>query len=71
MRRSYALQTRATEQEARALDMIATHQNLSPSAALRWLIHEECQRCGMPIGLVNFYRELPDPVSPEVSNGQS
>jgi antitoxin component of RelBE/YafQ-DinJ toxin-antitoxin module len=67
--KNYSIGARVDEKEYRALSMIAAHQNLSPSAALRWLIHQECERRGMPPGLVQFYDKLPALVSLEVPHG--
>jgi len=70
MKRNFSVHARTTEKEYRALDMIAMHENINPSEAIRLLIHNECGRRGMPVGLVEFYKELPDQTAVEVKNEQ-
>ena len=68
MKRSFSAHARVNELEYRALNMIAVHESISPSEAIRLLIHQECGRRGMPPGLVDFYSEAPGPINPEVHN---
>jgi hypothetical protein len=69
MKRYFFIHARVSEKEYRALNMLANHENTNVSEAIRLLIHQECERRGMPPGLIDFYRELPDPVSSEVPHG--
>ena len=67
MNKRFSVNVRLTETEYQALEMIASHEVTSTSGAVRWLIHAELGRRGVPVGLVNFYKYLPDPVPAEVA----